>query len=230
MDKKLRERYGSWGEVAGRVLNRLLPWKEIGPGWVRHGDFTTFKMGGFASANGKVDYTARHNYELLSILEEIGNETFDRSLEIGCGWGRLSPIIASKSESHHGVDINKEAVKIASKYTSGQYLAASASDLPFSDARFDLVVTWTVLQHIPPDYVDQAINEIQRIATQDAKIICLEATRYPEKDNSHTWDRQLKNYDKKFDGFKLSNSRYLTDIDNSVPGIESPGQLMVFRN
>jgi ubiquinone/menaquinone biosynthesis C-methylase UbiE len=114
-------------------------------------------------------------------------------LEIGCGFGRLSPYIAEHFEQHTAVDINAWALSEAGQfYPQVSFSQASATELPFADHSFDTVITWTVLQHIPNSLIDKALSEIKRIAKPNSLIILCEATLHagkPEKDWQHTHDR-----------------------------------------
>jgi ubiquinone/menaquinone biosynthesis C-methylase UbiE len=154
-----------------------------------------------------------------------------RSLEIGCGFGRLSPYIAEHFEQHTAVDINTWAVSEASRfYPKISFSVASATELPFSDHSFDAVITWTVLQHIPNLLVGKALSEIKRVANPESLIILCEATLHagkPEKDGQHTHDRFPEFYAEAFSPRRLLVSEFITELDR-IPSLGSPGRLMVF--
>jgi ubiquinone/menaquinone biosynthesis C-methylase UbiE len=154
-----------------------------------------------------------------------------RSLEIGCGFGRLSPYIAEHFEQHTAVDINTWAVSEASQfYPKFSFSVASATELPFPEHSFDTVITWTVLQHIPNALVGKALNEIKRIANPKSLIILCEGTvsaGKPEKDGQHTHDRFPEFYAEAFSPRRLIVSEFITELDR-IPSLGSPGRLMVF--
>ena len=122
---------------------------------VRQGEFVTFKPEGFVEAKDPGRLLCRHYYEVMQLRRCLGliaerGVNPGRSLEIGCGFGRLSPYIAEHFEQHTAVDINTWAVSEASQfYPQISFCEASATELPFPDRSFDTVITWTVLQHIP---------------------------------------------------------------------------------
>jgi ubiquinone/menaquinone biosynthesis C-methylase UbiE len=226
-----------------RILGKLFPKSRFGPSWYKQGNFITFTTEGFAAAPSIPALMARNFYEvkyLKKTLEQI--QAYDikplKSLEIGCGYGRLSPFIAEFFNEHYAVDINKSALDTArSLYpsinfpstASINFIESSATKLPFEPQTFDCIITWTVLQHIPPQLIDSAITEINRVAKEKAFIILCEATRYPEKviPSSHTQDRSEEFYVRSFSNKSLITSIYLNEIDN-VEGMETPGRLMVF--
>ena len=226
-----------------RILGKLFPQSRFGPNWYKQGNFITFKTEGFADAPSIPALMARNFYEvkyLRNILEKL--PTYDvkplKSLEIGCGYGRLSPSIAEFFDQHYAVDINQSGLDTArSLYpsinfpsiNSINFVEASATELPFESQTFDCIITWTVLQHIPPKLIDSAIAEINRVAKERSVIILCEATRYPDQviPSSHTQDRSEEFYVRSFSNKSLVTSTYLDEIDR-VEGMETPGRLMVF--
>ena len=71
---------------------------------------------------------ARHNFELIRIRELLNGPGFNISLEIGCGFGRLSLAFAEHSMHHVAVDINNNAMTLArSTYPNIDFRQASAA-------------------------------------------------------------------------------------------------------
>jgi ubiquinone/menaquinone biosynthesis C-methylase UbiE len=179
---------------------------------------------------------ARTYYEVLYMRQALeaylkqSGQPLSKTLEIGCGFGRLSPYIADVSTEHYAVDINTVALQEASSlYPNVHFLEASATDLPFEDNTFDCIITWTVLQHIMPNLIEDALSEINRCAKDSALIILCEATRYHGKSlpNSHTQDRSEEFYKGSFSNRVLVKSTDFNEIDN-IDGMETPGRFMVF--
>jgi ubiquinone/menaquinone biosynthesis C-methylase UbiE len=175
---------------------------------------------------------ARHNYELLYIRSILDGLHFERSLEIGCGFGRLSPHFAQSSTQHVAVDINDEALTLARcTYQEIDFRHATATDLPFADGEFDLVSTWTVLQHIGPPIIDTAVKEIARVLASGGTLLMCEETRLahePLSANTHTWHRTVDSYHALFPSFTLLSDRFIDEIDR-MPRMTSPGRVMLFR-
>jgi SAM-dependent methyltransferase len=203
---------------------------------VRQGEFVTFRPEGFVEAKDPGRLLCRHYYEVtqlrrcLGLMAERGVSP-GRSLEIGCGFGRLSPYIAEHFEQHTAVDINTWAVSEASQfYPQISFCEASATGLPFPDRTFDTVITWTVLQHIPNALVGKALNEIKRVANPKSLIILCEATLNagkPEKGWQHTHDRFPEFYAEAFSPRSLIVSEFFAELDR-ISSVGSPGRLMVF--
>ena len=100
-----------------------------------------------------VNFTKEEHYfnnvrtDLLALLPSIRG----RFLEIGCGTGMtLQALKAGGAEYVAGVDINKEAVALASEKNIDEVFALDVerSDLPFADAAFDCMIFGDVLEHL----------------------------------------------------------------------------------
>jgi SAM-dependent methyltransferase len=74
----------------------------------------------------------------------------DRVLDVGCGYGHLAYILASKAESVEALDIRSEAVEWAKKRFQRPNLVFKTSD--FFDfhtiKKFDVVIISNILEHI----------------------------------------------------------------------------------
>jgi len=111
-------------------------------------DYSTGVVGGLT---GPAEYSCRLYEEVQLFKRPIRNYYAKRSLEIGCGYGRLTPWIADFSDAHYAVDPVSEFLNDARLlYPEVDFRQATAQSMPFPDDYFDLIVSWTVLQHIPP--------------------------------------------------------------------------------
>ena len=216
-------------------MRRLFPGSpRFGGNVIRLDDGTvTFHERGFVSADSPVALLARHNYEVECIRRILRDRRFHNSLEIGCGFGRLSPIFARASQRHQAVDINTDALAIARQtYPAVSFELGSATALPFRDGQFDFVVTWTVIQHVPPDRIQAACEEIKRVLAPGGLLLTCEETRYatrPVSARAHTWHRAIEDYAKMFSPLALESSGDIVEIDR-LPGQESPGTVMVWTS
>ncbi len=78
-----------------------------------------------------------------------------RTLDFGCGVGRLFDDLTVQSEMCLGVDLCQEAVATAQiRHDSPSFFHLKADSIPFPDGFFDCTVACTVLQHIvsPPQF------------------------------------------------------------------------------
>ena len=122
-------------------------------------------------------YASRIYMEVALLRRALADLHVEKSLEIGCGYGRLTPWIADYSEQHYAIEPEKMLLKDAEILNSGVvFRNAMVQKLPFQDDFFDLVVTWTVLMHVPPKEFARAVEEIKRVAKSSATILLTEST------------------------------------------------------
>ena len=108
--------------------------------------------------------------EVLGEAQELGRpQRREVALDFGCGLGRLTRALAERFESCVGVDISERMVEGARECNAHldncSFQVNSGVDLSqFDDARFDLVYTSIVLQHVPERAaIDSYIGEFVRV-------------------------------------------------------------------
>jgi len=104
-----------------------------------------------------------HGYEGLSELRNIIQLDPQSMLDIGCGFNRfmktikqnkkISRLARSTHDNFIGVDIA----------CPGADVIAPAHDLPFENDRFDVIVSFDCMEHIPEEEVPLAIEEFYRV-------------------------------------------------------------------
>ncbi|MFP3185895.1 MAG: glycosyltransferase [Paraburkholderia sp.] len=86
-------------------------------------------------------------------------------LDVACGEGYGSAIIARTAKTVTGVDISSDAVAHATEQYSTvgnlAFLNGSASDLPLPDASFDAVVSFETIEHLLEQ--EEMLSEIHRV-------------------------------------------------------------------
>lgn len=186
------------GQIPPFLLGRLFPNSKWAPNWRQEDGYVVFGDGGFAGGDpSRPELSTRIYNEVQQLHELLSGEQYDRSLEIGCGYGRLTPWIATHAETSVGIDPNKEAIEQArTMYPDLEFTATGADDLPFPDDEFDLVVSWAVLQHVPPDSIEQVAAELDRVSTDDGTIVLCEKTSGDP--GSMTWVRSPPEYEALF--------------------------------
>jgi ubiquinone/menaquinone biosynthesis C-methylase UbiE len=88
-------------------------------------------------------------------------------LDVGCGSGVQTVVLAGHANSVTGIDIAEEFVEVARKRCSNlsnvRFQIENACSLPFSDNSFDGIVSYgDVLSHIVEGY-DKALSEMARV-------------------------------------------------------------------
>jgi ubiquinone/menaquinone biosynthesis C-methylase UbiE len=212
-----------------RAWRELKPSSTAGLTWKKAGDQITFKWDGFVEAPSIPMLFGRHHYEIATIRRLLGGAVFERSLEIGCGFGRLSPTFAAQSADHTAVDINADALALAQQtYPHLGFTQVDGYHLPFPDRHFDLVVSWTVLQHVPPDQIHSMLAEVKRVLAPGGTILLCEETRNPNAPTRHSWHRTSAFYASAWPELTMKCAYFIDEI-NQLPGLISPGEVMLFR-
>jgi len=104
---------------------------------------------------------------LLELLPAPGR----RTLDLGCGEGRLGPVLRTLGHQVVGIDASPTMVRLAATRNVPELaVAADAAALPFRDGAFDLVVAYMSLHDI--DRMPQATAHIARVLDRGGRL-CL---------------------------------------------------------
>jgi ubiquinone/menaquinone biosynthesis C-methylase UbiE len=85
-------------------------------------------------------------------------------LDVGCGYGGVAASLAYELDARevYGIDIDPDVIAEAeAKGVRAQCIDASAGDLPYDDASFDLVTCFGVLDYMPS--FDGVVRELSRV-------------------------------------------------------------------
>lgn len=94
-------------------------------------------------------------------------------LDIGCGEGILSCLVALKGISVLGIDISAPNILAAKRFSTGldlsvDFIQGDVDILPFPDNSFDVVLSSHVLEHLPN--IEQGLLELYRVTRSLALI------------------------------------------------------------
>lgn len=107
------------------------------------------------------DFSRTHVLDapMLEIACASGART---ALDVGCGEGRFSRMLAVHGMQVTGLDpVPAMVAAAAERDPAGNYIEGFAEDLPFADGSFDLVVSYLTLIDI--DDVDAGLGEMARV-------------------------------------------------------------------
>jgi SAM-dependent methyltransferase len=101
-----------------------------------------------------------------------------RAYDIGCGFGRLTPVLSECAGSVAGFEREPSLVATARALLPGFEIAQveTLEALPAPDASAGFVLTFTVLQHMPDAAAERVIGEILRLTAPGASLLLVEET------------------------------------------------------
>jgi SAM-dependent methyltransferase len=151
-------------------------------------------------------YSARLFSESKLLKEAIGSYHAEKSLEIGCGYGRLTPWIAEHSNQHYAIEPENTLLKDARELNPQVHFEETKiQNLPFPDGYFNLCVSWTVLQHVPPKYFPKAISELKRVSAPSSVMILTEGVGTGCSEKYWYWEHTLEEWKKILSPWELTS-------------------------
>ena len=105
----------------------------------------------------------------LPALRDLLPEPGRRTLDLGCGEGRLSRFLRSLGHRVAGADASPTMVRLAAGHPDAEpAVIADAAALPFRGAAFDLVVAYMCLHDM--DRMPQAVAEAARVLERGGRL------------------------------------------------------------
>jgi SAM-dependent methyltransferase len=95
-----------------------------------------------------------------------------RSLDLGCGPGAFADVFLG--DDYFGVDLNTRYIDHARRTRKGTFLVSDARKVDLPDARFDQILIFGLLHHLPDDYVRSVLSEATRLLAPGGRILAIE--------------------------------------------------------
>jgi len=115
----------------------------------------------------------------LGFLEKwIQVKGHENVLDIACGTGALEELLVSRYPALNitGIDISERMLSVArlklKRYPKAVFQKGRASELPFPDEHFDLVVCASAFHFF--DHPEKSLSEMRRVLKTDGKVIILD--------------------------------------------------------
>jgi SAM-dependent methyltransferase len=160
---------------------------------------------------------------------------FSSACDVGCGFGRLTPVLSEFAERVVGFERETGLLAIAQSLQPAIEFRPieRLRSLPADGASFDLGLVFTVLQHVPEPEVRAVIDELRRVVCADGYLLLCEETdptlEAGDRANAHlgyTCGRPVATYEKWLAPWKLvATKRRSIEPDYPRPDV---GTYMLF--
>ena len=131
---------------------------------------------------GKIARIADVQEKLLS--ETISSLAPKTVLEVGCGWGRMTRIVARLPtiERYDAIDISPERITEAETHISGVSFKAVDFMEDQRKDKYDLVFASEVLMHVPPNLIYNFMRKMREMSNRYVVSLDYRTEKYP-----HLW-------------------------------------------
>ena len=123
----------------------------------------------YTSEKGKYEWLWNHDYKpsrCALLLAKYIAKNYDPKLtflDIGCGDGSTVYDLRNRGFTCQGLDITLAGLR----NSKDNFTEASVWEMPYPDEYFDFTFSTDLLEHLPPEFVDDSIAEIFRITRHE---------------------------------------------------------------
>ena len=155
-----------------------------------------------------------------------------RTLDLGCGEGRVGAVLVERGHDVVGVDSSARMVELARE--RHEALVADAVSLPFEDGAFDLVVAYMSLMNM--DDLEAALREAGRVVELGGRLVAAVPHPYgiagefegdsvdsPYVIRGSYLDGDAKVYDSERDGIRVTFVDRVISLDRYARALEGGG-------
>lgn len=136
-----------------------------------------------------------------------------RVIEVGCGYGRMTPWIRDMSGTVVSIDKDESNIQRAKEmYTNSKFYTQNTKDIVFVDDSFDSCVSWRCLETMNDADAVKSCSEIERVCNGEGLIILGESSG--DNNNENVFNRSPKEYENMFDEYEIAYSEYIRDVQD----------------
>ncbi len=140
-----------------------------------------------------VDYSRLVERDLSDIIRKLKGYSVKKVLDLGCGYGHWSIIIAKEGFDVMAVDISSEAISRLDSYISEIELDIKTKVMPAQrlnrlDEKFDCIISNSVLDHLKYSDTEKVVSHIKKKLNKDG----IAYVSFDGKDKSHDRYKSLE--------------------------------------
>lgn len=113
-------------------------------------------------------YKVRRSMIHYFIKKYVGINKKTTILDLGCGMGALTKELMVYGDVY-GLDFSEQSIRFCKERGLTNIFQGDATNIPFEDQKFDLVICLDVLEHI--EQHDKAVKEIKRVLKDNGLLI-----------------------------------------------------------
>jgi SAM-dependent methyltransferase len=95
-----------------------------------------------------------------------------RTLDLGCGPGAFSDLF--EAGDYVGVDLNARYIDHARRTRKGAFIVSDAKHVDLPDGRFDQVLIFGLLHHLPDEEARGVLSECRRLLVAGGRVLVIE--------------------------------------------------------
>jgi len=121
------------------------------------------------------DETWNHNAHYHKFLIGQIPERCRHILEIGCGTGKFSRLLAGRAESVLAIDLSPQMIRLAREssklYPNIDFVTGDVMTYPLPENQFDFIATLTTIHHLP---IESILRKIKKALKPGGAFVCLD--------------------------------------------------------
>ncbi|KAI8979434.1 S-adenosyl-L-methionine-dependent methyltransferase [Mycotypha africana] len=169
--------------------------------------------------NAYSKFRPTYSYEIYSLIYETHNANqgeYNLAIDVGCGTGQVTTILAEKFKQVHGIDTLEEQINNAIRRSNITYKVGPAENLSqFADNSVDLITVGTAFHWFDHE---KFLQEAKRVLKKDGKgTLAIFGYYYPRIKNEPEADNLLKGFTKDvYDPVANENIRYIKNMYRDI--------------
>lgn len=114
---------------------------------------------------------------IVDAIPDFQNHNVKKLVDLGCGAGRHSILLANSGFEVIGIDISKNALRMARRWArkekleNAAFVRATMTNIPLSNCCSDAVVSVSVIHHALKNDIVTTVNEVHRILRDDGRFL-----------------------------------------------------------